>query len=256
MVLSLCRWVGKVAIVTGASSGIGAAIADALVENGLIVAGLARRSERIEERAKKLEGKEGKLHAVKTDMRKEDEITKAFKWVEKNLGQVHILINNAGVAKEGLLSNGDTEAWRNTFDVNVMGLCIATREAVKSMTANNINGHIIHINSVAGHKVVYFPGINVYTASKHAVTALAETLRHEFLARGSKIKITSVSPGFVISEMTTLNTGYSPERQKMLKSQPILKPEDIADAVCYVLSTPETVQINELLITPVGERMF
>ncbi|XP_970629.1 farnesol dehydrogenase [Tribolium castaneum] len=255
MVLSLCRWEGKVAVVTGASSGIGAAIADALVENGLIVAGFARRSELIEARAKNLEGKKGKLHAVKTDMSKEDEIIKAFKWVEDNLGHVHILINNAGVSKESFLANGDAEAWRNTFDVNVIGLCIATREAVKSMTANNINGHIIHINSIAGHKVVNFPGINVYSASKYAVAALAETLRHEFLALGSKIKITSISPGLVISEMTTLSTGYSPERLEMLKSLPILKSEDIADAVCYVLSTPETVQINELTITPVGEKL-
>ncbi|XP_968973.1 farnesol dehydrogenase [Tribolium castaneum] len=252
MVLSLSRWMGKVAIVTGASSGIGAAIADALVANGVIVAGLARRSERIQERAKKLQGK---LHAIRTDMRKEDEIIKAFKWVEKNLGQVHILINNAGVSTESFLANGDTEAWRNIFDVNVMGLCIATREAVKSMTTNDINGHIVHISSIAGHKIVNVPGINAYTASKHAVTALAGTLRNEFLTLGSKIKITSVSPGLVISEMTTLGTGYSAERQEMMKSQPILKPEDVADAVCYALSTPENVEINELTITPVGERI-
>lgn len=123
-------------------------------------------------------------------MSKEEDIIKSFKWIDDNLGHVHVLVNNAGVAKETFLANGDASLWKATFDVNVMGLCIATREAVKIMTANNINGHIIHINSVAGHKVVNFPGINVYTASKHAVTALAETLRHEFIALGSKIKIT------------------------------------------------------------------
>mgnify|MGYP005985044375 FL=1 len=114
----------------------------------------------------------------------------AFKWIEKNLGHVHILINNAGISKENLLRDGDAAAWKQTFDVNVMGLCIATREAVKIMSANNIKGHIIHINSVVGHKVIPFPGINVYTASKYAVTALTETLRHELNAIDSKIKTT------------------------------------------------------------------
>jgi NADP+-dependent farnesol dehydrogenase len=206
MVLSMDRWVGKVAVVTGASSGIGAGISEFLVDQGLIVSaptpktpitgsfqvvGLARRSELVEELAKKLTGKKGQLHAVKADVSNEEDVVKAFKWVEDNLGHVHILINNAGVAKENFLCATETPpTGRPPLDVNVLGLCIATREAVKSMTANNINGHIIHINSVAGHKIPNFPGINIYTASKHAVTALAETLRQEFNHLGSKIKIT------------------------------------------------------------------
>ncbi|KAJ3651656.1 hypothetical protein Zmor_017681 [Zophobas morio] len=254
MVLSLDRWVGKVAVVTGASSGIGAAIAEFLVEKGLIVAGLARRSELIEQKAKELSGKSGKLHAIKTDTAKEEDIVNAFKWIEKNLGHVHILINNAGVTKENSLRDGDAAVWKQTFDVNVMGLCIATREAVKIMSANKINGHIIHINSVAGHKVVPMPGINVYTASKYAVTALAETLRHELNAVDSKIKITSISPGLVTSEMTTLNPVLGEKRRNLMNSFPILKAEDVAEAVGYVLSTSENVQINELTITPVGEK--
>ncbi|XP_063929774.1 farnesol dehydrogenase-like [Zophobas morio] len=254
MVLSLDRWVGKVAVVTGASSGIGAAIAEFLVDKGLIVAGLARRSERVEEKAKQLSGKPGKLHAVKTDISKEEDILSAFKWIEENLGHIYILINSAGVAKDNFLRNGDSEAWRQTFDVNVLGLCIATREAVKIMSANDINGHIIHINSVAGHKYVDMPGMNVYTASKYAVTALTESLRHEMNDIDSKIKITSISPGLVASEMSTLNTEFCEERLNLVKSLPILQAEDIAEAVGFVLSTSENVQINELTITPVGEK--
>ncbi|KAJ3651659.1 hypothetical protein Zmor_017684 [Zophobas morio] len=254
MVLTLDRWVGNVAVVTGASSGIGEAIAELLVGKGLIVVGLARRSELVEEKAKQLSGKAGKLHAVKTDITKEEDIVNAFKWIEKNLGHVHILINNAGISKENLLRDGDAAAWKQTFDVNVMGLCIATREAVKIMSANNIKGHIIHINSVVGHKVIPFPGINVYTASKYAVTALTETLRHELNAIDSKIKTTSISPGLVTSEMTTLNPKLGEDRKKLMATMPILKAEDIAEAVEYVLSTSENVQINELTITPVGEK--
>ncbi|RZC39050.1 dehydrogenase/reductase SDR family member 11-like, partial [Asbolus verrucosus] len=203
----------------------------------------------------KLSGKKGKLHAVKADVSKEEDVLKAFRWTEENLGHVHVLINNAGVVKENFLCNGETEKWREVLEVNILGLCVATREAVKIMTANGINGHIIHINSVAGHKVPNFPGLNVYTASKHAVTALAETLRQEFNALGAKIKITSLSPGLVVSEMTTLNTEFSEERQNVMKEQPILNPEDVADAVVYVLSTPEHVQVQELTVAPVGERL-
>jgi NADP+-dependent farnesol dehydrogenase len=136
VVVSLDRWVGKVAIVTGASGGIGAAIAQQLVEEGLQVVGLARRSERVEELAKKLHGKKGKLHAVKADISKEEDILNAFKWTSDNLGPVHVLVNNAGVAENtNLTTQGDTKKWKNVFDTNVMGLCIATREAVNIMKA-------------------------------------------------------------------------------------------------------------------------
>ncbi|RZC42510.1 adh short, KR, Epimerase, and/or NAD binding 10 domain containing protein [Asbolus verrucosus] len=243
MVLSMDRWVGKVAIVTGASSGIGAAIADQLVEKGLIVAGIARRSELIEQRAKALSGKKGKLHAVKADLTKEEDILKAFQWVAKNLGPVHVLVNNAGTGQTTSLTDGSTEIWKKALDLNVLGLCIATREAVKIMKANNINGHIIHINSIFGHNVPNYPNLNVYPASKYAVTALTETLRQELNQLGSKIRITSVSPGLVESELTTLNKKLTPNEKTFLEKMPILKGEDIADGVIYILSTPEHVQV-------------
>ena len=85
---------------------------------------------------------------------------------------------------------GKTEDWKAIFDVNVLGLCIATREAVKIMKENNINGHIVHINSIAGHKLINIPGLNVYPGSKYAVTALTETLRQELNHLGLKIKVT------------------------------------------------------------------
>ncbi|XP_068902387.1 farnesol dehydrogenase-like [Tenebrio molitor] len=253
MVLSMDRWVGKVAIVTGASSGIGKAIAASLVEHGLIVVGTARRSELVEEHSKQLSGKKGKLHGIKADFTKEEDILKTFAWTTKNLGPVHILVNNAGTTKPTNLTEGKTEDWKAVLDLNVLGLCIATREAVKVMKANNIKGHIVHINSVLGHNVFSGAHVNVYPASKYAVTALTETLRQELNHLSSKIKITSVSPGLVESELTTLNKTQSPERKAMLEKMPILKSEDIADGVVYALSTPEHVQIHELTIKPVGE---
>ena len=171
----------------------------------LQVAGLARRSDLVEKKAKELSGKTGKLYAIKTDLAKEEDILNALKWIEENLGHVHILINNAGLFKDNLLRNGDSALWKQIFDVNVLGLCIATREAVKIMSGHNINGHIIHINSVVGHKVLPFPGSNVYPASKHAVTALTETLRHELNAVDSKIKTTVSFDQFVLFICDTFN---------------------------------------------------
>ncbi|KAJ3642933.1 hypothetical protein Zmor_025679 [Zophobas morio] len=253
MVLSMARWAGKVAIVTGASSGIGAAIVKSLVDHGLIVAGIARRVEAIQENAKQLAGKKGQLHAIKADVTKEEDILAAFKWVSQNLGPVHVLVNSAGLLKEGLLTDGETQVWKSVFDVNVLGVCIATREAVKIMKAQDIKGHIIHLNSIAGHFVPNVPRMNVYSASKHAISALTETLRQELNHLQSKIKVTSISPGLTYSEMTILNKEYSEERRKFLGSRPILKAEDIADGLVYALSTPEHVQVHELTIKPVGE---
>ncbi|KAJ3618446.1 hypothetical protein MTP99_006441 [Tenebrio molitor] len=252
MVISMDKWVGKVAIVTGASSGIGKAIAASLVEHGLIVVGTARRSELVEEHAKQLSGKKGKLHGIKADFSKEEDILKTFEWTTKNLGPVHILVNNAGTAKHTNLTEGKTEDWKAVLDLNVLGLCIATREAVKVMKANNISGHIVHINSIFGHSVVNLPNMDVYPASKFAVTALTETLRQELTHLGSKIKVTSISPGLVESELTTLNKTQTPERKAIFQKMPILKSENIADVVVYALSTPEHVQINELTVRPVG----
>ncbi|KAJ3651587.1 hypothetical protein Zmor_017617 [Zophobas morio] len=190
---------------------------------------------------------------LKLILPEEDQILSAFKWTEENLGHVHVLVNDAAFVSEELLTEGNTEIWKRSFDVNVVAPCFTTREAVKIIRKNDIKGHIIHINSVAGHKVSPVPKMNVYAATKHAITALSETLRQELNALGSKIRVTSVSPGLVVSEMTVLSKDISEERKKLFEVRPILQAEDIADGVVYVLSTPEHVQVLELTIKPVGE---
>ncbi|KAK4880618.1 hypothetical protein RN001_008764 [Aquatica leii] len=254
MTLSMEKWKGKIAVVTGASAGIGAATTLALLNEGLIVVGLARRKEKIQ----KLSTSKN-LHAIETDISKENDVLHAFKWIKENLGPIHILINNAGIARVTTLIDGKTEYWKDVFDVNVLGLCIATKEAVKDMRSNNINGHIIHINSILGHKSPGFPNINVLPASKYAVTALTETLRQELNLIDSKIKISSVSPGITTTDAidaACLASGSSEATtayQNSTKDLPALKPKDVADAIIYILSTPPHVQVHDLWIKPVGE---
>ncbi|KAL3282663.1 hypothetical protein HHI36_005838 [Cryptolaemus montrouzieri] len=249
MVLSMERWRGKVAVVTGASSGIGAALAQELVEYGLKVVGLARRVERIEKMAKNMAGKSGVLHGLKVDITKTEEIIETFKIIEKRFGPIHILVNNAGVFEATTLIGGDIDKWKKIFDTNVMGLCVATREAIDSMNRNNVDGHIIHINSVVGH-LVPFETVNVYSASKYAVTALTETLRIELLKAESKIKVTSISPGFVHTELIEA-TGLT---SVSFDEFPTLRPEDVADTAVYALSTPSHVQVSEVMVRPIGAK--
>ncbi|KAK5643164.1 hypothetical protein RI129_007009 [Pyrocoelia pectoralis] len=131
------RWIGKVAVVTGASSGIGAAISEQLVNLGMKVVGVARRKENIVAQAEQLKGRSGELYAVKVDICKEEDILNAFSWITENVGPIHILINNAGTMYINDLGNGDTSSWKSVFDTNLIGLCIASREAIKIMRANN-----------------------------------------------------------------------------------------------------------------------
>ncbi|RZC36476.1 adh short, KR, and/or NAD binding 10 domain containing protein, partial [Asbolus verrucosus] len=186
------RWEGKIAIVTGASAGIGAATAKILVQKGLKVVGLARRIELIEEMICTLTDAPGELYAVKCDVTNEEEILEAFSWVKENLGPVHILVNNAGTIRPTDLLEGSTEEWRWTFDLNVLAICICTREAVKVMRENEIAGHIINLGSITGKYPICLPtpNLNVYPASKYAVTALTENLRQELRYHKTNIKVT------------------------------------------------------------------
>ncbi|KAK9719378.1 short chain dehydrogenase [Popillia japonica] len=245
----------KIAIVTGASSGIGAATVKALVKNGYKVVGLARRIARLEALAQELKSESGKLFPLKTDITKEADIKYAFVWAETNVGPISLLVNNAGIAKPTNIINGTTSDFKIVFDTNVIGLTIACREAINLMLNNKVdNGLIVNINSIAGHFVPTLPLKNVYPASKYAVTALTETLRQELINLESSIRVTSISPGYVDTEIVKVNGFLEYEDIAAIeKIAPRLQAEDIANAILYVASTPSHVQITELTIRPVGE---
>ncbi|KAG8226191.1 hypothetical protein J437_LFUL012469 [Ladona fulva] len=232
------RWAGKIAVVTGASAGIGEAIAKALVRYGMVVVGLARRVDRVQEIAKQLTKEKGKMYALKADVSNEGEIKAAFKWVRENLKTIHVLVNNAGILIDQYVSEPiDAKALRKLYDVNVIGLSICTSEALQLMRDTGVDdGHIIHINS-----------------SKHAVTVLTEGLRRELVSKNSKIRVSSVSPGLVKTDI--FEAAHDGRASTVFQENPYLNQEDIADAVIYVLGAPPHVQVHEITIKPVGEKM-
>ncbi|KAL1501240.1 hypothetical protein ABEB36_006603 [Hypothenemus hampei] len=185
-VSSINQYIGKLAVITGASAGIGAALTTNLARRGINVVGLARRIEKVQELAK--ENTKGKIYAIKCDITNEQDVIRAFQEIEK-LGPIHILINNAGKIANTTLYNGNVDEWKKVLDVNVIGTCLLSREVVRTMTENNVAGQIININSILGH-FKYDTPLNIYPASKFALTSLTETLRLELIGIDSKIKLT------------------------------------------------------------------
>ncbi|XP_031849133.2 farnesol dehydrogenase-like isoform X1 [Nomia melanderi] len=239
------RWAGKVAIVTGASSGIGSACAKLLAGHGVKVVGLARRKQRLEELTKQL-GRD-KFVPIQCDLSKEEDILKAFGWVEDNLGGVDILINNAGVVSATMIIETPTEEYRRILDVNLIAPAICAREFAKSIRKRNACGHIINIDSILGRYTETVPKIfNMYAISKAGLIALRTELRHEMIQSTLNVKVTSISPGLVYTEMSR-NTLKVDEFDKKI---PMLHDKDVADTVIQALSAADSAEIFEITVIP------
>ncbi|KAF6207787.1 hypothetical protein GE061_016235 [Apolygus lucorum] len=243
------RWNGRTAIVTGASSGMGSRMASDLVKVGMKVVGVARRVEVVQKLADSLKGSKGQLKPMKCDLTDPKQIEAVFQWAEKNWGGVHLLINNAGVLTMQPLEDCDPMAVKTMFDTNVVALCHFAKLAIQSMKKHGIEeGHIININSYVGHRIFGVPGMAPYCASKNAVTVLTESLRRELGAENSKIKVTSLSPGLVGTELS--DTIHVPE------SAPRLDAQEVSDTVMYVISTPPGINVVELTVMKTGDVIY
>jgi len=229
---------GRIAVVTGASSGIGRAIAQELAGVGMRVAAVARRLDR-------LTSLPGEVLPLQADLRQEADILRVFERIDAEWGAPYALINNAGLGHQASLLEGQTEAWREMLEVNVLGLCVATREAVKRMT----EGHVLHISSMSGHRVVGTGG-GLYAATKFAVRALTEALRKELKEDGRPIRIGSISPGFVETEFHQVYLGDAEAAAETYNRFKVLEAEDIARLVRQVLETPAHMEIHDILLRP------
>ncbi|KAF7404721.1 hypothetical protein HZH66_003627 [Vespula vulgaris] len=234
------EWSGldKVAVVTGATSGIGKAIVELLVSKGLKVVGLAHHIDKLNALAEELKSKPGKLLPLQCDLTNQNEVMKAIEWIEKNVGFVNILINNAALNLDTGFFTGEIEDWEKIFDLNILGLTYITKEILKLMKKKGIdNGCIVNVNDIFGLKVPINserPASPAYICSKFALTALTECLRLELAQLESNIKVI-VS----ISMLSKLNV-YSWYIH-------------VADAILFTLQTPENVLVKDLIITPLRE---
>lgn len=250
---SLKPLLGKIAVVTGASSGIGAAIAEGLSLAGAKVGVGGRRLDRLQELAQKMNAVDGieKVHPCQVDVTDRKQMETFVKDCESNLGgPIDIFVNNAGVMFYGRIEAMREEQWHMEVDVNCKGLLHATACVLPGMLARG-SGHIVVTSSDAGRKV--FPGLASYSASKFFVEAFCQGMRLENADKG--LKVTTIQPGDCKTELSKLTTDEDARKEFAQPSQDRefwLDPEDVAGAVLYAVSAPSHVGINEVLIEPRG----
>ncbi len=238
----------KIALVTGATSGIGQATAELLLQNQYKVIITGRRDDRLKEFQSRYS--QNDIHTLNFDIRNEESVLNALNSLPEDWRNIDVLVNNAGLAL-GLSQfyDGSTEHWDTMIDTNVKGLLYISRAVSRGMKERK-SGHIVNIGSIAG-KEVYNNG-NVYCATKHAVDALTKAMRLELAAFG--VKVTGVHPGAVETEFSIVRFEGDEQRAKTVyQGYENLVAADIADAVFYAISRPAHVNINDLVIMPTAQ---
>lgn len=242
---------GKVALISGASSGIGEATAELLAKHGVKVALAARRKDKLDELAKRINNAGGQAVAYEADVTNKDVCQNLVERVTSEMGTVDILVNNAGVMLLGPVVDAPLEEWENMVQLNIMGLLYLTHAALPVMKQNG-GGHIVNISSVAGR--TNGASSAVYNLTKWGVGAFTESLRQELVADKTHIRTTLIEPGAVATELISHNR---PEIQEKLNGRwtemKRLESEDIAAGILYAVSQPAHVSINELLIRPTDQ---
>jgi NADP-dependent 3-hydroxy acid dehydrogenase YdfG len=243
---------GRVAAITGASSGIGEATAVALAEAGAAVALGARRVDRIQALAERIESGGGRAIAFEVDVSEERAANDFVSAAHERLGGLDVLVNNAGVMLLGPVADADTEHWRRMVEVNLLGLLYCTHAALPLMIDGG-GGHIVNLSSVAGRHAR--AGAAVYNMTKFGVTAFSEALRQEVLH--ANVRVTCVEPGFVETELQGHNkSALVQQGVKRMREQigEVLQADDIADAIRYAVCQPSHVSVNEVLVRPTRQQ--
>ncbi len=234
---------GQVGIVTGGTRGIGAAIAEALAQRGVNVVIAARNAEAAREKAKKLLSLGIKATGIKLDVSNSDEVQKSFEEIRKEYQKIDILINNAGITRDGLLMRMKEEAWDSVIDINLKGVFLCTREVLKDMVSQKY-GRIVNITSVAAF--MGNPGQANYGASKAGIVGFTKTVAKEYANRG--ITVNAVAPGFIETAMTdVLKDSIKEEMKKLIPLGRFGTVEDVARAVVF-LASPESDYITGQVI--------
>ena len=241
---------GKVALVTGASSGIGAATALALAHEGAAVALIARRRERLEALAQSIAAAGGRAEVVALDMAEAGSAEEAVKRTLEAFGGLDIVVNNAGLMLLGPVAGADLSDWERMLNLNVLSLMTLTRAALEHMKPRR-SGHIVNISSVSGRGSG--PTSAGYSATKWAVGGFSEGLRQE--VRLENIRVTVIEPGVVATELTDHITHLETKTnyEGRIATMTPLEAEDVAAAVIYAVTQPLRVNVNEILIRPLEQ---
>ena len=241
----------RTALVTGGSSGIGRDVVIRLATEGYRVITCARRIDKLEALRTQLKSQGYVIYPFQTDLKSQKEIHQLFKKIRDQFGGVDILVNSAAVGHKAPLSSAPTKLWKEMLAVNVLALCICTREVIKELASSKSRGHIINISSLSGHRLASEAGM--YEATKFAVTAITESLRRELLSTNGRIKVTQISPGLVKTGFHEQYYNSRDAAESIYMKSTSLNGSDIAEAVFFVLSQPDNVQIHDILLRPVGQ---
>ena len=247
---------GTVALVTGASSGIGEATARALAGSGAAVALVARRRERLDQLAGEINGNGGRALVLETDVTQRDQAEKAVERAVSELGRLDIVINNAGVMLLGPIVGAPVEEWERMVHLNLLGLLYTAHAALPHLLkaaegSPRRVADLVNISSVAGR--VAREGSGVYNLTKHGVGAFSESLRQEVTTR--HVRVSLVEPGAVNTELTThLRPEIAEQAMQRFGHIERLESEDIADAIHYIVTRPRHMAINEVLVRPTEQQ--
>jgi NADP-dependent 3-hydroxy acid dehydrogenase YdfG len=247
---------GTVSLITGASSGIGAATALALAARGTAVAIVARRRERLDELAGRIQGQDGTALVIEADVTDEEQARRAVQRTVDELGRLDTLVNNAGMMLLGPIENAPLEEWRRMLDVNVAGLLYCAHAALPHLLRAAEQeprrvADMVNVSSVAGR--VARLGSGVYNLTKHGIGAFSEALRQE--VTGRHVRVSLVEPGAVETELSSHNRPQIREQiAQTFGDIERLQAADIADAITYIVTRPRHVAVNELLIRPTEQQ--
>lgn len=242
---------GKVALVTGASSGIGWATARVLAAEGAAVVIAARRTDRLKDLGDELAGLGARSLAVELDVADEGSCARAVQQAVDEFGGLDILVNNAGVMLLGQIEGADTSDWRRMINTNVLGLMYMTHAGLPHLLARQ--GVVVQMSSTAGRTAR--SGAGGYNASKWAVNAFSEALRQEVTTRG--VRVVLIEPGIVQTELRDHITQPKAKAQIQATADAMrqLQPDDVAAAVRYAVTQPAHVAVNEILVRPADQQM-
>ena len=239
----------RIALITGATSGIGEATARLLAKHGFAIVATGRRKERLDDLREELRSQTD-VHTLHFDVRDRHAVEQAIQSLPENWKKIDVLINNAGNA-HGFdpIQNGNVDDWDAMIDINVKGLLYVSREVIPGMTERK-KGHIINIGSIAGKEV--YPGGNVYCASKFAVDAVTKGMRLDLNAH--HIKVTAINPGLVETEFSLVRfKGDTQKASAPYKGITPLKAEDIADLILYTLQCPPHMVLADITVFPTAQ---